>query len=278
MIVCQECVESRTVRTGQVVSAELHYDIFDVAGTVEHDAALAILIATAPSLFDPWGSGLLFIPRVDQEVKEDRGANLWRGTVSYRELDVEYTFDTTGGIQHITHALAHVASYAPSGKTAPNHNGAIGWDGQTVQGVDIPVPVANFTETHPLSSAYVNAYRWIPWLGRNGTYKDIIWSLTGAANLYAYKSYDVGECLFMGATGGKRGTGDYQITYRFSGMPTVVNRQIGDITGITKRGWDYLWVEYQQSSDETAFALVPKPIAVHVDQVVPLMDLSWLGV
>jgi hypothetical protein len=68
--------------------------------------------------------------------------------------EFKWTFDTTGGTKHVTHAKQHIASYikGASGATgAANHNGAIGWKtGGEVEGVDIPDRAFKWTETHQL--------------------------------------------------------------------------------------------------------------------------------
>lgn len=66
-----------------------------------------------------------------------------------------FSFDTGGGAQHITQSLANVARYAPPGQTAPNFKGAIGVTADSVEGVDITVPVYHFAETH-----YLDRFIW----------------------------------------------------------------------------------------------------------------------
>jgi hypothetical protein len=51
---------------------------------------------------------------------------------------------------------------------------------------------------------------------------------------------------------------------------------MGDITGIDKKGWEYLWVRYQDAED--ADVLVKQPAAVYVEQVYPYGDFSLLGI
>jgi len=97
-------------------------------------------------------------------------------------------------------------------------------------------------------------------------------------NSAGFKGFAAGECLFLGAAGSKRGSGDWEITYRFAASPNVTNLTIGDITGINKKGWEYLWVRYSDSEDAVAKALVKKPVAVYIEQVYPYGDLGLLGI
>ena len=53
---------------------------------------------------------------------------------------------------------------------------------------------------------------------------------------------------------------------------------IGQITGINKKGWEYLWVRYADAEDTTAKVLVKKPIAVYVEQVYPTTGFAALGI
>ncbi len=51
-----------------------------------------------------------------------------------------------------------------------------------------------------------------------------------------------------------------------------------EITGISKRGWDHLWVRYQDAEDSTAKALVKRPVAAYVERVYYDGDFSGLGI
>ena len=68
--------------------------------------------------------------------------------------------------------------------------GAIGVTADGVEGVDITVPVYQFSETHYFSDAQVT-----------GAYKGAIFSCTGKTNAGAFKGFAPGEVLFLGASG-----------------------------------------------------------------------------
>ena len=86
------------------------------------------------------------------------GNQIWEAAVHYglkkQTNESSYTFDTGGGTAHITQARQTIARYPG---TAPNCEGAIGVSGDSVEGVDITVPVFNFTETHFLPVAFIDA-------------------------------------------------------------------------------------------------------------------------
>jgi hypothetical protein len=153
------------------------------------------------------------------------------------------------------------------GKTAPDCKGAIGVTPDGVEGVDITVPVYQFSETHYLPDSLVTP-----------TYKATLFALTGRVNDGTFKGFAAGECLFLGATGSKRGSGDWEITYRFAASPNATNLTLGDIAGINKKGFEYLWVRYEDVEDTAAKALVKRPTAVYVEKVYLDGDLDLLGI
>jgi len=266
-IECVEKFESRQVTTGRDPSVELRYIIRGTNSDVE---ARAALIASSPAAYDLWGTGQVFLPR-DSVTIQPVGDLLWEGIVRYSQIPQTeqsvFSFDTGGGTQHIMQSLTTVARYARPGETAPDCKGAIGATADSVEGVDITVPVYHFTETHYLPDEAVTS-----------EYKAILFRLTGKVNNAPFKEFAAGECLFLGASGSKRGSGDWEITYRFAASPNATDLTIGDITGINKKGWEYLWVRYSDSEDPIAKVLVKTPIAVYIEQVYPYGDFSLLGI
>lgn len=53
---------------------------------------------------------------------------------------------------------------------------------------------------------------------------------------------------------------------------------VGEIIGISKKGWEYLWVRYVDAEDAVAKAIVKKPQAVYVESVYEQGDFSDLGI
>ena len=262
-----EKFESRTVTTGTSPAAELR---FDIRGTNDDAEARSALTAASPTQFDLYGSGLLFLPR-DVLTVQPVGFELWEGIVRYGPIpqtnESVFSFDTGGGAQHITQSLQTVGAYAPSGETAPDFKGAIGVTADSVEGVDITVPVHHFSETHYLAADVVTE-----------TYRGVLFSLTGRINNSAFKGFAAGECLFLGATGSMRDLGDWEINFRFAASPNATGLTIGSITGIDKKGWEYLWVRYADVEDSTAHALVKRPVAVYVERVYEYGNFAAMGV
>jgi len=270
-ITVTEKPDSRPSSDGQDASAEL---LYTVRGTADDAAAKAALASEAPTTHgdlvrQTWGV---------EPVHVDTGSPddcIWDGTVRYGRVnntppetgESVFNFDTGGGTQHITQSLQTIGSYAPPGKTAPNFKGAIGVTHDSVEGVDITVPIYQFSETHYLADSAVTP-----------AYKATLFSLTGKVNSGAFKGFAAGEVLFLGASGSKRGEADWEITFRFAASPNRTNLTVGDITVASKKGWEYLWVRYADAEDSSAKVLVKQPVAAYVEKVYPDGDFSGLGI
>jgi hypothetical protein len=257
-------VEEKFGRVLSDNSAELTYI---VRGTTSDGDARTALLADSPTSHD----GLV---RDDAEVEEIANGS-WLGVVRYvasaqAEPEVgesSFSFETRGGTQHITQSLATIASYAPAGETAPDFKGAIGVQSDGIEGVDITVPVFTFSETHHLAPGSVD-----------NAYKSTLFSLTGKTNNAPFKGLDTGEGLFLGAAGTRRGNNPWEISFAFAGSPNVTGLTVGEITDIAKKGFEYLWIRYQEAEDATAKMLVAKPVAAYVEKVYREGDFSQLGI
>jgi hypothetical protein len=249
-----------------------------VIGTENDLDVRALVEATIPAIF----RGMIFQNyRIDH-----KGGGVWDVSVRYgREeplaiepppgggdpvtpetpLGPSYTFETSGGTQHITQSLQTVAKHAKPGKIPPDLKGAIGFNNDSVEGTDITVPVFRFSETYSIPVALVT----------HG-YKITLFQLTGRVNNAPFKGFAAGEVLFLGASGSRRGLDAWEITYQFAASPNAVNLQVGDIQNISKKGWEYLWVRYGDVEDQKV--LVKQPESVYVEQVYPYGDFSLLGI
>ena len=56
-----------------------------------------------------------------------------------------------------------------------------------------------------------------------------------------------------------------------------MNLHVGDIVVASKKGWEYLWVRYEDAEDDAANVLVKKPTAAYVEKVYEDGDFSVLG-
>jgi hypothetical protein len=113
-----------------------------------------------------------------------------------------------------------------------------------------------------------------------------LYALTGKVNSTGFwitirgdrYQFAAGECLFLGASADESTASDFvDITYRFAASPNRTGITVGDITGISKKGWEYLWVRYADAEDATAKAIVKKPVAAYVEKVYEVGDFSAIG-
>ena len=275
--VVAERFDSRSAADGEQPALTLRYV---VSGTCDQDAALTALAAATPE-----ESGDLVRQTWRVEPVGD-SSTYWIGTVEYGEPqatsyktdeDGSFEFDAArAGAIHMYQALEHVADYAPPGKTAPNHKGAINVvrdaSGLRVEGLDLALPadalafaVTRYQSSINLSTLYA--------LTRCMNASEMSVNLEEISGTFAPR-----ELLFCGASGSRRGRGDWAVRYAFRASPSAADMTIGQITGIAKAGMDYLWVEYADEADDEAKALVKVPVAVHVERVWRTGNLSALGI
>jgi len=277
---------------GGKATRETPWVVFDAADEAE---ALAAVQAEAAISEDG-------MARISVQLAGRVNATTWRYTASYEELESGeekkkkeseedaggiYSFDTGGGTEHITQSLSTKGPFPP---TAAFFNGAIGFDGQRVQGVDITVPVFNFTVDVTLSPEVVTP-----------AYIRKLMDLTGKVNSDPFKvrllgvvaqetpTWEPGEVLFLGAAGAREsfkptgeevptdGRGDWKITLRFSAIPNRKNFSVGDFNVPLKNGWDYLWIAYEDDVDAKAFTRIKKASAVYVEKVYETAAFKDLG-
>jgi hypothetical protein len=255
-LIIGEDYRSRPFTIGQQVDRQR---VYHIVGSDDEEAVRTLLQATAPTVY----LGLA----IDSYDVEPEGGGKWKGIARYKSLDndTEYTFDTTGGTAKITQSLGTVGSYAAPGLVAPNYQGAIGVGDDRVEGVDIAFPAYSWTESKTFDDAFILA-----------GYIDVLKGLTARTNNATFKGCAEGEVLFHGATGGKRGDEKWKINFRFSFEANRTGLSVGPITGIAKKGWEYLWIRYGSYVDPSAFALVQRPIACYVETVYLPGDFSLL--
>lgn len=253
--------------TSAVDSATKHYVL---TGTTVEAVALALAVGYSAAMYQ----GLY---RSDVKLKQ-AGPDLWYVEVPYgppqkkkpEDGDFSWSFDTTGGTKHLTHALDHVADYQPAGKGAIDHNDAIGVneDGD-VEGVDVIDHAFKWTESRRLLLA---DYGW--------AYSAILDDMTGAVNNAEFRGKAAKTVLFAGATGGQSQKDPLflDVIYNFTYSRSASGLTIGTITGIAKAGHDYLWVRYETADGGAAKKLTQTPRQVDVERVYETADFSTLGI
>ena len=203
------------------------------------------------------------------------GDNAWQVTINYAKdgandgdapLKRARSFDTTGGTQHITQAYGETKF----GTNAPDQQKAIGVDSNGVNGVDIVVPQLQWQESYDVPNAFVT-----------DAYIRGVSGVTGTTNSGTFRGFQAGEVLFVGCSGSQewddeKGRGPWSLSFRFVASKNVTNETIGDISGVNKKGHEYVWVRYEES--ESSNQLIKKPKAVYVNKVYREEDFSALGI
>jgi len=259
-----------------VGSYEAEYVIEILTGTNSEQRARNALEQAIPEFFTNEWKTLYREPVTVEELTDKH----WKGEANYVSRSVEgeevvpdtFSFDTTGGTQHIT-SSENTTKFAPSGQIAPDFQGAIGVSDKSVAGVDIVTPVYNFSKTVRKDNAALSQ-----------SYLVALAQLTGKVNDAPFLGCEAGEVLFRGASGsieqylGVNVSGKSDITFLFSANPNRSSYSVGSISGISKKGWDYQWVRYQYDTDSIAKKLIQKPLAVYIEEVYRKGSFSILGI
>lgn len=265
--------ESDRTSTGAQGTAEVHY-IAVATGVGKDDVGEIRTAAEAdlPTSFDGLPSRTIAIEPINAE------DGLWDVVASYRQqaqeqtgpppagADSEYNFEVSATTVRITQSKATLGVFVPSGGTPPTATGAIGLTADGVEGCDIIVPESRWSETHFLAESVVDA-----------AYRGALRALVGKVNNATFRGQAAGEVLFTGVTGSKRRSDKvWQLTFQFAYSPNVTGMVVGTITGISKGGWEYLWVYYEPVV--SAHQIIQRPAVVFVERVYDAGDFGALGI
>ncbi|NLS92242.1 MAG: hypothetical protein GXX96_08690 [Planctomycetaceae bacterium] len=260
-----ELVGSREGTQGNNPSLILRYAVF---GTDDDFQVRGLVNAASPAVYDVL---------VKQQIHtHQEGEGVWFGDVEYGAAKLgmpgtaEWSFEIGGSAtQHITQSLDTAGKYAADG-TPPDFKGAIGvrsdGNGLAVDGIDIDLTTFAWSETHHLAYTAVTP-----------AYINTLYLLRGKVNASAWRIFERGEVRLVSVTGSARGEWTVPLTFSFEASHNVTSLKVGDITGIDKEGWHYLWTFYEDAEDETAQALVKNPKAAYVEQVHEYGNFDALG-
>jgi hypothetical protein len=256
------------LKGGSSPSIEMEYII---VGTSDMAEATAAMLAYAPAT-----QGNMPIADFKADALTD---DIWEGSVTYsfgqkseQESDEEtWAFDTSGGTSKVTQSVATV-SYPRAGETAPDFKGAIGVSKNGVEGVTAPAPALQFSRKRRFAADFVTA-AYIKTLSR----------LTGHYNNATFLGFDPGEVRFEGARGQQTRAGEpWDLEFLFNASENVTGLALGggEITGIDKLGWEYLWILHEEAEDTAAKFVTPRPLAAYVEGLPTCQprDFSLLGI
>jgi hypothetical protein len=261
---------TESAQVGETAKAEVGVEVLDAADLF---SAVNAAIAAAPSTF----CGLVLVDH-SLQLAGLAPQMRWSGKLVYGERkrkaagEYEYEFKTSGGSQKVSVSKATIATYPASGITAPTTNQVIGIkDDGSAEGVDIHVPVFEWSETWYYASAIVN-----------DAFVDRLHELTACINDSAFKiapgatsTAPAGEVLCLGVEGKVRtDTVDWAVTYHFARSRNMSNIVTGPVTVTTKKGWDYVWyhVVTKTSNGKTTM----EPDYAKVEKVYEYDDLNDL--
>lgn len=249
------------------------------AAADEAEARLALLDESPASL----GS----MVRVDQdcEVEEITPNDIWSGTAVYALPEFtnqpqpsgsfQLSFDISGQSTRITRSRRTVASF-PALNHA-NFGGAINVNSDgTVEGTDILVPYFNYQVNYTFADADVDQ-----------AYVLELSEIVGSVNLHPFHGFDAGELLLTRVGGLQRGSteADWDIGFSFAVSRNETDIEIGPTVypGVTfsipeKRGWDYLWVYYDEYKDTSNNVIHKRPRYAYVEEVYPYTDYDALNI
>jgi len=262
----KEVVQSQGGVYGRSPGNTLRYQVLDCDNST---TAYALVDGASPSEYN----GLL---KQDVRMDPGEGTEVWYGEVGYGPFgrgtpgtDLSWQLEIGGGTFHITNGLVHRETYESGGATGADiWKGAINCtrnNGEvSVEGVDIESGDLQWSETHWM---YYNFF--------TPAYMSLLYSMNKRVNTYAWRIFSAGEVLFRGVSVQTVGTDRVSLTFKFAASPNITNLTVGSITGVTKYGWDYAWVEYAETTASNRH--VANPLAVHVEQVYYGGDFRLLG-
>ena len=172
-------------------------------------------------------------------------------------------WDTTGNTERITQAK----SERVIGDAGIDMQGAINVSGTSVQGIDVVVPGMRYSETWIMPLA----------IGLSTSYAADVFKATGKLNKSTFRAFAPGECLFLGARAQWSGDQPYvPVTFEFQARPHDDNYRLDGLAATTKKGWEYVWIVYDQ--DVVGGRAVQKPKAYIFDTIYDEAEFSALRI
>lgn len=249
---------------------------FIIRQTTDDNDARNAMFASADCPLTVVVGGTDFV-RIDVECGvEELGDGIWVGNAVWKSPwdgiqpsgSFTLAFDISGQSQKITASRSTTNSYVAAGKVKPNFKQAInvGQDG-TIDGTEILVPFFTYTMTRTFRQEDVDQ-----------AYVLILAQIVGSVNNATYQGFSIGELLLTRVSGQQRSDNNWDITFSFAVSRNATGLVIGDITGIVKAGWDYLWVYYEETHDATTNRSHKIPVAAYVERVYLFTNYDLLDI
>ncbi len=250
--------------------------VFLVRGSSDPLACRTALLAGVTNISTYDG---LVLNSIEREII---GSNQWQFTCNYDSQTPDiggYTvsIDTTGGQVLQTYGYDQT-SYAASGETATDYGNALDVQDGKPQGVQRVIPALKINIRAKIATEYIT---------RPLFYAKLISELTGFTNnsgLFPIPAtspvqyeFAAGELLFIGASGDVVAENP-QLTFSFLASKNVTGLTIGDITGIDKKGHEFLWFDFKKAKDSATNRNASQIRSAYVGQVYGEADLSQLQI
>lgn len=275
-----ECIGSRSGQASLDRSSEINWKWAITGNATLYSEVIPAIDAYVPAaVIDPWTGQTLLR---QQTTWENPNIGAWTGQTKYidamraddiNKLDVGDTRvkgSSTGGKVRILLSKQTIASYkrADDPNPIPDQKGAINVTRDNeVQGVEIVVPDERFTVSARIARATATR-----------TYFVTVMSMTGTTNNAICWGFPIGELLFLGIDFTEGLVADPQFDLHFLRCPNLSGLTIGGITGVAKKGHEYMWIKFEEVSDATSKTLLKKPKNIYIERLYDAADFSAFGV
>lgn len=259
-------VREMTGRTGGINTSSTNhkfkYDVWDADGVATVLQMRAHMLSILPVTIDTYCG----LDTLDYDEDERKDHYVFTAGYTSKQLEslLRIGWDSTGGTVKMTTSRG-TAAFARAGLTAPDFKNAIGVRNGEPEGVDVVIPALklNFTYKWPkgvVDLAYVKALA-----GMVGKTNDALWY-----------TFAAGELLFLGSTGELDLTAPTEIQYHFAASSNATGLSIGQIASVAKGGHQYLWVSFDQTTDQDR--IVQRPRACYVETVYGTSNFPAFGI
>jgi hypothetical protein len=287
-IIVQETADSGSGSEGSGETRRLRYEIFRKRGdgTAEpfgyQEARTALLNQTPMAIGSSEGDDPLFRSQVSIDFED---AYYAKASVEYAPINPNitpgepnrdyYSFGVTAEATNIKYGYETVSQHVSSGDPV-TFGGAINVDDRgDAQGVDVATPRLQWTITRYFALDVITP-EWI----KNAA------GIVGTINNSTFRTFASGELMLISLTGAPNWQDkQWEINYAFDASPNIEDMTIGHggyvISGVNKRGFDYLWIKSQNIEIEKAGGekvLIPVALQANVERVYQYRDFSELGI
>lgn len=179
-----------------------------------------------------------------------------------------WDFDTTGETTKITKSIATVNRYAKAGEVAPDLSGLIGVSGDGIEGTEVEVAAVRVSFRRRVAAATMTE-----------SFLGLLVDATKTVCSESCLGRAAGEVFLHGVTGRQLAGGDWDLNYSLSIGKNLTSQTYGEITGVSKKAWEHLWIYSEKKRIEPVggspvYEYVPK--YVYVEKV--YAESNWAGI